>query len=79
MVALKHKLDLKSLFLVNTITLLCDAWLLIVVKGRTGRVRILVALREPVIGMHTGVDVGEEVRSPLLELLKSIGCSPRAH
>lgn len=52
---------------------------LIVVKGLTERVRILIALGELVIGMHPRVDVRKEVRSPLLELLKSMGCSPRAH
>lgn len=34
-----------------------DPCVLIVVKGPTDRARILIALGEPVIGVHTGVDV----------------------
>lgn len=42
-------------------------------------VRPLVGLGRAVIGMQAGVDAWKEVRGWLLELLKSIGCSPRAH
>lgn len=56
-----------------------DLCVLIVVRGLTEGVTALIALGEPVIHMQAGVDVCEEVRGPLLELLKSIGYNPRAH